>query len=650
MCLSVFLLLTAYYVLKTVREPLILLAGGAELKSYAAAAQALALIAYVPLYGWVAQKLPRQRFLAAVILFFVACIQLFYLAHQAGLPHLGFVFFVWVGIFSLTTIAQFWSYANEIYSRPEGDRLFPLIAIGSTAGAPLGAALASRLFGLGLSPFLMMELAAVLLAVHLVLYRVIAARMGSRPGRAAVEPMKAGNGFALVLRSPYLRLVALLLVALNIVNTVGEFILAQAVVASADAQQALDAAFDREAFIGTFYGRYFLLTNLAAIALQAFVVSRLVKRFGLRGALYALPIVAFCAYGSASAGAALGVLLYVKVAENSTDYSVMNTAKQMIWLPTSREEKYKAKQAIDTFFVRAGDMLAAGVVFLGTHIVHRGVPGFARLNMIFVLLALGVAALVVREHRRLTAPVRPAPDRGGGVSRRRRKEGVMRLVRVVFCGALAAGGPVASSSGQAAPPEATGAAKPETRTVVAGKEFDRGGHWRFWFGDGYRKAWTTPAELPVLDLRTEAGGLTPLRQIGGFQTEGLAMKGADGHGYTFRKLEKHPERVLPKEWQQSELRAVAIDQTSAAHPAATAIVGSLAQSVGIPFYGSRLAVMPDDPALGEFRESLRRHRRHVRRVPRARHEGHHRGDLDVRPLEEVEGGRPRRAGSTRGPS
>jgi AAA family ATP:ADP antiporter len=412
MCLNVFLLLTAYYVLKTAREPLILLAGGAELKSYAAAAQALALIGYVPLYGWAARKLPRQRFLSAVILFFVACIQLFYLAHKAGLPYLGFVFFVWVGIFSLTTIAQFWSYANEVYSRPEGDRLFPLIAIGSTAGAPLGAALASRLFSLGLSPFLMMEFAAAILAVHLVLYRVIAARMASRPGRAAVEPMKAGNGFALVLKSPYLRLVALLLVVLNIVNTVGEFILAQAVVASADARQALDVSFDREAFIGAFYGHYFLLTNLAAIALQAFVVSRLVKRFGLRGALYALPLVAFCAYGTASAGAALGVLLYVKVAENSTDYSVMNTAKQMIWLPTSREEKYKAKQAIDTFFVRAGDMLAAGVVFFGTHLVHRGVPGFARLNMIFVLVAIVVAALVVREHRRLTSPAQDAPATG----------------------------------------------------------------------------------------------------------------------------------------------------------------------------------------------------------------------------------------------
>jgi AAA family ATP:ADP antiporter len=122
----------------------------------------------------------------------------------------------------------------------------------------------------------------------------------------------------------------------------------------------------------------------------------------LRGALLALPLVAFCAYGAAASGAALGILLYVKVAENSTHYSVMNTAKQMIWLCTSREEKYKAKQAIDTFFVRAGDMLAAGVVFLGTHIVHRGVPGFARLNMIFVVLAVVVAWLVLREYRRLT--------------------------------------------------------------------------------------------------------------------------------------------------------------------------------------------------------------------------------------------------------
>ena len=409
MSFNIFLLLLAYYVLKTVREPLILLAGGAELKSYASAFQALTLIGYVPLYGWVAQKLPRQRFLAAIILFFVGCIQLFFLGSRMGVPHLGFIFFVWVGIFSLTMIAQFWSYANEIYSRPEGTRLFPLIAIGSTAGAPVGAALAEWLFGRGINPYLMMEIAAVILLVHLALYRVVGRRMAAAEGRPAVEPIKAGNGFAMVLKSKYLGLVALLLVLLNIVNTVGEYILGQAVVLHADAALAANAAFDKEAYVGTFYGAYFLWTNVIAILLQAFVVSRLVKRFGLAGALFALPVVALGAYGFAAAGAALMVLRSVKIAENSTDYSVMNTAKQMLWLPTSREEKYKAKQAIDTFFVRSGDMLAAGVVFVGTHVVQATVSGFARINIAFVLLAMVIAWLLLREYRRITSPSEQSP-------------------------------------------------------------------------------------------------------------------------------------------------------------------------------------------------------------------------------------------------
>ena len=173
--------------------------------------------------------------------------------------------------------------------------------------------------------------------------------------------------------------------------------------------------------------------------------------------------------------------------------------------------------------------------------------------------------------------------------------------------ALAAVSPSSSAwSRPASPRRSRSRARPRRprRPSSRARSSTAGGNWRYWFGNGYRKAWTTPVELPVLDLATEKGGLQPLAQVGGFQTEGLAMKGGDGRGYTFRKLEKHPERVLPKEWQDSELRAIAIDQTAAAHPAATAIVGSLARSVGIPFYRSRLAVMPDDPALGKFRETF----------------------------------------------
>jgi AAA family ATP:ADP antiporter len=402
MCLNVALLLVAYYILKTAREPLILIAGGAELKSYAAAAQALSLIFYVPAYGLAAQKLPRPRFLAAVLLFFIGCIQVFYLGSRLGVPHLGFVFYVWVGIFSLTTIAQFWSYANEIYSRSEGDRLFPLIAIGSTAGAPLGAALAGWLFERGMSPFALMEIAAAILLAHLWLYRVVSRRASTVPGRPAVEAIKGGsNGFALILKSPYLRLVGLLLVVFNLVNTLGEFILGRAVVMNADQSLALDAGFDKQAYLGAFYGRYFLITNIAAILIQAFVVSRIVRRFGMKGVLLAMPFVSFLAYGSVALGAGLSTLLYAKIAENSADYSVTNTAKQMLWLPTTREEKYKAKQAIDTFFVRLGDLLAAGLVFVGTNLLPRGVEGFARINMLIVAAAILVGVMLIREHGRL---------------------------------------------------------------------------------------------------------------------------------------------------------------------------------------------------------------------------------------------------------
>ena len=141
--------------------------------------------------------------------------------------------------------------------------------------------------------------------------------------------------------------------------------------------------------------------NITSVVLQMFVVSRVVKRFGIAGVLFALPFVAFGAYGTALAGAGISLVLAIKVAENATDYSMMNTAKQMLWLPTTREQKYTAKQAIDTFFVRSGDLLAAGVVFVGTQ-VGLSVIGFAATNILFLALAMVIARMLLREHHRIT--------------------------------------------------------------------------------------------------------------------------------------------------------------------------------------------------------------------------------------------------------
>lgn len=400
---NLFLLLVGYYVLKTVREPLILATGGAEMKSYAAAAQALVLMGFIPLYGWLASRVDRAQLVTWVLLFFVAGVELFNLGLRLGVPNLGFVFYVWVGIFSLATIAQFWSVANDIYSREDGERLFPLIGIGATAGSPVGSKIASVLFDAGVKAPEMLHITALLLAAHLALYRVVSRRLALGGAlRAKAEPLAGPGGFALVFRSGYLRLIAVLLVLLNIVNTTGEYVVGKSVLAAANAAKAADPALDVSAFIGSFYGDYFFWVNLLAVALQAFLVARLVKLAGIAGVLLALPLVSLGAYLLIGTGVAFSVLRWAKTAENATDYSVMNTGRQMLWLPTTREEKYKAKQALDTFFVRSGDMLAAGLIFAGTTWLSLGVSGFAWVNVGFVVLWLAVAVLLVRENRRLS--------------------------------------------------------------------------------------------------------------------------------------------------------------------------------------------------------------------------------------------------------
>ena len=403
MFLNLFLLLLGYYVLRTVREPLIL-ASGAEVKSYSSAGQALALLAFVPLYGWFSSRVDRIRLIFGFVLFFVVTTELFSFGGRTGVPFLGIVFYIWVGIFSLATVAQFWSFANDVYRREAGERLFPFIFLGASLGAPAGAKIAEWLFEAGVSPYDMMHLITAILCVHLGLYWVVDRRESRRPTRAtaATTPLSAAaGGFQLVFGSPYLRLLAVLIVLLNVVNTTGNYIVDRSVIAAADAALAADPSLSRDAFFGSFYGRYSFYYNTLGLLLQAFVVSRIVKYLGMAGTILALPLVALGAYGLIAAGAGLSVIRGAKIAENATDYSVMNTARQLVWLPMSREEKYKAKQAVDTFFVRTGDLLHAVLVFAGTTWLGLGARGFALANLLLVAAWLVVAVLLLQEYGRI---------------------------------------------------------------------------------------------------------------------------------------------------------------------------------------------------------------------------------------------------------
>jgi ATP:ADP antiporter, AAA family len=255
LALQIFLLLTAYYLLKTIREPLILLWGvwgleGDELKVYATSAQALLLLAVMPLYGRLAGRVRRLVLVRVTLLAVMGSLAVFIVLGTSGVP-IAAAFYIWLGIVSLLSVAQFWSLANDLYSRQTGERLFGVIAIGGSLGAMVGAQVASHLIGL-LGIYGLMALAGALYGLALlVVARIDARAAGGGEDRTAPAAPHTRGAFALIARDHYLLLIGALLIVANLVNTQGEYILADAV--KAHASTFPEAA--RKAVIGRFYGR-----------------------------------------------------------------------------------------------------------------------------------------------------------------------------------------------------------------------------------------------------------------------------------------------------------------------------------------------------------------------------------------------------------
>ena len=143
--LQAFALMLAYYLVRPVREALILTQGGAEFRSYAVAVQALLLVIIVPAYSAWVRRIEARRIYLLVNAFFVSHLLLFCLASLAGW-RIGFAFFVWGSLFSVMAVTQFWAFATDLFSVNSGERLFGLIAVGVSAGAFAGAQLAAALF------------------------------------------------------------------------------------------------------------------------------------------------------------------------------------------------------------------------------------------------------------------------------------------------------------------------------------------------------------------------------------------------------------------------------------------------------------------------------------------------------------------------
>lgn len=401
---NAFLLLWSYYLVKTIREPLILVHGGAEVKSYASAAQAVVFLVVAKIFDLASRHLKRGPLVGAVLLFFASNLVVFYALSLGGFA-ISVPFYIWVGVFNLTAISSFWAFANDLYGVEQGERLFPMVGAGSAAGAVVGALTAKAVVRpLGVSSVMLLSIGVLVLTMIVTWFIQRRAQRPAEPVGKADDPLSTAGAFTLVFRDKYFLMIGALYILWNCANSNGEFILDRILmthVATELGPQATDAS--KEAFIGEFKGDYFFWVNLLTLLLQFFLVSRIVRFAGIRRALFVMPLLALGGYSLLALAPVLAIARAVKIAENATDYSLNNTARHALFLIAPREAKYKAKLIVDTLCQRIGDVGSAAVVFVGTK-VGLGIVGFVSTNIVVQLLWLAVVVGVTRMHKRRTAP------------------------------------------------------------------------------------------------------------------------------------------------------------------------------------------------------------------------------------------------------
>ncbi len=417
LALNSFLLLMAYYILKPLRDALLLVDKDSPVvKSYLSGAQAILFIFVIKAFSRLSSRVPRHILITWTTLFFISNIVIFYFLNLGGMSikTMGIIFFIWIGVFNYFVVAQFWGFANDLYSNEVGKRIFPIIALGATSGAVVGTRMKWLRDLVGESwEYKLMLISGVILLVCIGLSVLIHKRevrmsdkdkekglSGARAKTSIQEqPLKAGGGFRLVFKSRYLLYIAFMIGILNFVNATGEYIISD-VQTKASLQAVQTVGADMQKSIHSAFMDYQFLTSVIALIIQLFFVSRIFRWVGVSGALLFLPLIALGGYALISFGATLVLVRWVKSLENGTDYSLQSTTKAALFLITPREEKYKAKVAIDTFFVRGGDTFSALTVLVGTQLLSVTIEKYAFINVIGVGIWIAICFLVMKEYNK----------------------------------------------------------------------------------------------------------------------------------------------------------------------------------------------------------------------------------------------------------
>jgi ATP:ADP antiporter, AAA family len=386
-----FSLLCGYYIIRPIRDAMGV-AGGVENLQWLFTGTFLSMLAAVPLFGWISSTYPRRKFVPYVYYFFIFNLLLFFVLFKAEIGHIYIAraFFIWTSVFNLFVVSVFWSFMADIYNNEQAKRLFPVIATGGTSGAIIGPALTANLATvIGPTNLLLLSVGFLIVATLCI------SRLGDwqeRQDRAEVDApqlkeknMAMGGGIfdgvKLVLRSPYLMAICLFMIFLTTLVTFLYF------------QQAeiIRDSFASSAERTSVFAQIDLLVNILTIVLQLFITSRLLKRLGTAWTLALVPILLMIGFLVLGLHPTLAVLIVIQVIRRAGNYAIMRPARELLYVVLGKEEKYKAKNFIDTVVYRGGDAVSAWV-YAGLQAVGLGMTAIAFISVplagIWVLVAL----------------------------------------------------------------------------------------------------------------------------------------------------------------------------------------------------------------------------------------------------------------------
>lgn len=352
-----FCILASYGLLRPVRDAMGLEAGVKELPNLWLLTVVGTLIA-TPLFSHLVARRPRREFLPLVYRVCELNLMLFFLAWRflpasASVP-IVWVFYPWLGVFAVFAVSVFWGFMADLFVLEQARRLFGLIGVGGTLGALAGTGLAGWLPSLMDPLWLLLIAAALLEGAVWALMRIRGT--GSPNVRNAEQPLggNALSGARSVVSSRYLLLICAFILLLSFAQSFLDF----------QKSNIVDAYYKGRADRTLVFSRLEFAVQSLTLVVQLFLTNRLMRKLGLGGMLLVLPVlcmVGFSVLGLAHGGlfAPLGVMMGFVIAQRGLTHSIMRPSREALFTLVPRDEKYAAKNFVDTFVFRGGDALAA---------------------------------------------------------------------------------------------------------------------------------------------------------------------------------------------------------------------------------------------------------------------------------------------------